>query len=206
MRRALQLSLALAAILIAAAPAGAQRPGRAEIAAEHRARGDALRAAGDRGSAIGWYRDAIAADPGDALSYERLGRIYLERGALDDARAAFEAGAARRPDHAPLWLGLAEVLEAMGTPDDAARALRELTRRAPDDPEAWRARAALAMRRGAWSEAMGAYRRIASMSEVADAVRSEAERTLIALRFLVGTSDPVRRCDDESAVRRALCR
>lgn len=188
------------------ARAEAQRPGRAEIAAEHRARGDALRAAGDRGSAIGWYRDAISADPSDALSYERLGRVYLERGAFDDARAAFEAGVARRPDHAALWLGLAEVLEAMGAPDDAARAMRELTRRAPEDPDAWRARAALAMRRGAWSEALAVYRRIALLPGASEELREEAARSLVALRFLVGTSDPVRRCDEDSEVRRALCR
>lgn len=190
-----------ALFLIAIAPARIEaqrdmRASREEIAAQHRAQGDSLRAAGDRGSAIGWYRDAIAADPDDALSYERLGRVFLERDALGDARSAFEAGVTRRPDHGPLWVGLAETLERMGAMDEAARALRELTRRTPDELDAWRARAALAMRRGAWSEALACYRRIGD---------EEAQRNVIALRFLVGTNDPVRRCDARSEVRRALC-
>ena len=126
-------------------------------AAELRARGDAYLAAGDRGSAIGWYRDALSVDPSDGASYAALGRIYLDRGALADARAAFEAGVRRAPDHPPVWLGpRRDAGTAWDRGDDAADAMRELTRRRPRDAVAWRARAELARRRwGAWSEALG---------------------------------------------------
>lgn len=183
---------------------------RAERVAELRARGDAYLAAGDRGSAIGYYRDALAIDPSDGPSYAALGRIHLDRGALADARASFEAGVRRAPEHPPLWLGLSETLERMGSPGDAAVALRELVQRTPRDPAAWRARAELARRRGAWSEALGSYRAILALREegatVEDATLEEAERSVVALRFLVGTLDPVRRAGSASPVRRALAR
>ena len=44
------------------------------------------------------------------------------------------------------------------------------------------------------------------VGDLDDALRAELEANLIALRVLVGSSDPVRRCDEDSAVRRALCR
>ena len=194
---------------VARAQPGATHATRASRATELRARGDAHLAAGDRGSAIGWYRDALAIDPGDGASYAALGRIYLDRGSLGDARAAFEAGVQRAPDHAPVWLGLAETLERMGSAGDAAAALRGLSRRLPRDAAVWRARAELARRRGAWSEALGAYRAIVALAaegaEVDPAVLADAERSVVALRFLVGTLDPVRR-ESASAVRRALAR
>lgn len=219
MWRALTSALGLALVLatatgsIGAHRAAAQLRDRAARAAELRAHGDALRAAGDRGSAIGWYRDAISADPSDARSYERLGRIYLERGALGDARQVLEAGAARCPDDVALWLALSDALARMGSAEEAARALRSLTERAPRAPEAWIARAEAARARGAWSEALGAYRALIALAgdgvEIDPARVEEARRATIALGVLVGSADPVHRgCEgarqSDGAVRRAL--
>lgn len=206
-----RLALVLLAVISTATPASAQGDpgGRAARAAQLRARGDAHVAAGDRGSAVGWYRDAISADPTDALAYERLGRIYLERGSFGDARAVLEAGAARRPDHPGLARALADLLERMGATADAARVLREMARRAPDDGELQIARAELAQRRGAWSEALDAYRAVVAMraagAPIAPEAAADAERHVVALRLLVGGADPVRGgCERASSVRRAL--
>jgi tetratricopeptide (TPR) repeat protein len=209
---ALSSTLALCSMSALAPVASAQAPlRRVDRAAELRAQGDAHLAAGDRGSAIGWYRDALSADPSDARSYAALGRIYLDRGSLDDARAVLEAGASRAPDHAPLWLMLSEVLERIGAGEEAAQALRVLVRRQPTDPTAHRARAELARRRGAWSEALTAYRAIAALAEGATEVDPElvaqARDDIAALGVLVATLDPVRRgCETGSPLRRALAR
>jgi tetratricopeptide (TPR) repeat protein len=194
-------ALFLAALAAVPERAEAQRD-RAEAL---RAQGDAHLAAGDRGSAIGYYRDAITAFPADGPSYAALGRIYLDRGALADARTAFEAGVAHAPDHSPLHLGLAEVLDRMGAPDQAALVLRDLARRTPRDATVHAARADLARRRGAFGEALSAYRAILALEGDAPAdLAADARRNASALRFLVGTLDPVTRCPAASAVRRAL--
>lgn len=195
------------ASLLAAGAAAQHGFDRAARARQLRARGDARLAAADRGSAIGWYRDALDADPSDGPSYEALGRIYLERGALDDARAVLEAGVRNAPDHTPIWRVLAEVLERGGALDEAARVLRELVRRTPRDSAAWRARAELARRRGAFSEALACYRAILALADdgvsMDPSLLEEASRSARALALLVGTLDPVRRARS-SSVRRAI--
>lgn len=170
--------------------------------------GRAYLAAGDRGSAIGYFRDALGADPNHAEAYVALAEAYEGRGALQEARRVFQAGLARRADHMPLWEGLTRVLAALGHPEEAARAARELTQRDPHRVAGWLLRARLATARGAWSEALTAYRRVVALAEdeglVEDASRREA-----ALRLLAAPMDPVsapRVCTEASPVRRALAR
>lgn len=209
--RVLVVGFLVAAGLFATAGAAlAQGSGREARAARLRAMGQAFRAAGDPGSATGYFRDAIRVHPDDPEAYVALGQIYLERGSASDALEVLSAGIRRRPDHGPLWRGLATVLEERGALGDAAEALRQLAQRAPDDPAAHVARAELARRRGAWSEALGAYRRVVDLAASGTAVEpemvAEARRYVAALAILVGGVDPVRgaACDDPSAVRRAL--
>lgn len=168
---------------------------------------EALLAAGDRGSAIGYFRDAIAADPLAARAYEGLGNAYSARGSLHEARAVFEAGLARIPEHPPLWLALARTLLSLGAEAEASRALRAYLERAPSDVEAQRLRADLARRRGAWSEALAVYRMFLG-SRLDPETSEEARRYEAALRVLARPLDPVsapRACSG-SDVRRALAR
>jgi tetratricopeptide (TPR) repeat protein len=168
---------------------------------------EAYLAAGDRGSAIGHFRDAIAADPFAGRAYEGLAGAYLARGSLEEARATYEAGIVRAPEHAPLWLGLTRTLLALGADRDASRALREYLGRAPGDRDALMLQAELARRRGAWSEALTTYRVLLTL-ELDDAQRTEARRYEAALRLLAQPLDPVssaRACAG-SDVRRALAR
>jgi tetratricopeptide (TPR) repeat protein len=173
--------------------------------------GDAFLAAGDRGSAIAYYRDAVEADPRAVEGYERLGDAYHARGSYDDARAAYETALSRHPEHASLWLGLARTLVDSDRPDDAAAAVRSLLLHHPDDPDGLAMRAELAFRRGAWSEALTAYRTLLAASErlSLDPARvEEARRYESALRVLARPIDPVSapRACDASPLRRALAR
>jgi len=97
----------------------------------------------------------------------------------------------------------------MDRPDDAARALRSLLARRPDHAEAMRLRAELARERGAWSEALTAYRALLSSDvDLSDEERAELRRYESALRVLARPLDPVsaaRACSG-SALRRALGR
>lgn len=211
---------ALALVLLAlsglwAAPAAAQPRERAGAARAARlvARGESFLEAGDRGSAIGYFREAISADPSAGRAYLRLGQAYRGRGSLRDARAVLEAGLVRDPDDAALWLALARTLREDGAPEDAARAIRSLLARAPDHAEGLRMRAELARERGAWSEALTAYRRLLARAEaigLTDEEVTEARRYEEALRLLARPLDPIasdRSCaEGSSAIRRALAR
>ena len=172
-------------------------------------RGEAFLAAGDRGSAIGYFRDAIQANPMSARAYLALGEAYRARGSLRDARTVFEAGLARRADDAPLWLALARTLILLDEPAEAALAVRSLLARDPDQAEALRLRARLARERGAWSEALTAYRALlAAHVDLSADERAEARRYERALRLLARPMDPVsasRSCRG-SPLRRALAR
>jgi tetratricopeptide (TPR) repeat protein len=167
---------------------------------------EALVTAGDRGSAVGYFRDAIAADPASERAYSGLADVYRARGALGEARAIYEAGLGQVPNSPRLRLGLARVMLDQGAERDALRALRA-SGAGPGsrDLELLRMHADLARRLGAWSEALALYRAIVALypEEADDAPRFEA-----ALRLLAAPMDPVaagRACRG-SEVRRALAR
>ncbi|MGF1467264.1 MAG: tetratricopeptide repeat protein [Sandaracinaceae bacterium] len=196
-------------LLVAEVPAASAQPSRSPRAERLLSLGRAYLEAGDRGSAIAYFRDALRASPDHAEAYAALGAAYEGRGDYDEARRVFQAGLARRPDHVPLWAGLTRVLVALGSPAEAARAARELSRRDPGSVAAWRLRGDLARSRGAWNEALTCYRRIVQLGRegrAEEAVAAEAARYEAALRLLAGPVDPVsapRACRG-SHVRRAL--
>ena len=200
------------AILLAASTAAAQGTGRDARSSRLRAMGQAYLAAGDPGSAIGYFRDAIRVNPDDAEAYVALGEIYAGRGSVSDALEAYSAGIRRRPDHPGLWRGLARALERRGMLADAAEALRMLVERTPDAPESHAMRGELARRRGAWPEALASYRAVIDLgaggATVEPELLADARRYVAALRVLVAENDPVRAvsCEDASEVRSALAR
>jgi tetratricopeptide (TPR) repeat protein len=169
-----------------AAPARAQQR---ESAERYRQMGDAYVAAGDRGTAIGWYRDAIAADPSDPRAYDSLARVYLSREQPSEARAVYEAGLQRVRQGDALYEGLALTLERLSLLDAATEVLRRWTELVPGSVEAHRGRARLAERRGRFAEALNAWRRVLFLSR--DDV--EAGPRVRALPRLVGTLDPAAR-------------
>ncbi len=202
-----QLLIALSLACIAPAAHAQDRP-LAPRAARLVSLGERYLEAGDRGSAIAYFRDAISADPFAARAYADLGAIYVARGSLSEARQVYEAGLARMPADATLWLGLARTLDAEGRATEAAQAIRSLLARDPTNVEALTMRADLARRRGAWSEALTAYRALLARGDLDEASAAEARRYEAALRLLARPLDPVsapRACGG-SEVRRALAR
>jgi len=218
-----RIALAISAVVVALWASGgalAQQPRSTSPAARHaraaelRRLGEAYIAAGDRSSALAYFREAITVDPDDAAAYVALGDVYLARGSTRDALEVYSAGLRRRPDDVPLWRAKADALVALSAFGEAARALRECIARAPDDPECTLASAQVARRRGAWSEALAAYRALLDASarhagDIPPASITEARHFVPALSVLVGRTDPVRgvQCAPaRSSVRRALAR
>jgi tetratricopeptide (TPR) repeat protein len=205
-------SLGLIALLIVCAPHPALAQPRTHELSPRVLRlislGEAYLASGDRGSAIGYFREALVADPLAARAYEALGEAYRARGSFEDARAVYETGLGRMPDHAGLWIGLARSLDAQGRAIEAAQALRSLLARDPHHVEGLSLRGELARRRGAWTEALGAYRALLSIDGLDEAARADARRYEAALRLLAEPIDPVSapRVCSGSPVRRALGR
>lgn len=198
-----------AALFFVTSSAALAQPSPSNRAARLIALGEAHLAAGDRGSAIAYFRDAIAADPRAVRAYEGLGECYRTRGSYDDARRAYEAGLSRVPDAASLWLGLAQTFEAQGALDRAAAALRTLSAHHPDHLEALLLRAELARRRGAWSEALAVHRALLERADaLSPAVVRQLSRYEAALRLLARPLDPVSapRACTMSALRKALAR
>jgi len=205
-RRALRLAIALVVLALglfaARRPQAFAQPGvEADRARRQRAQGlveEGLQheRAGDLGSAIGYYREAVAAWPGGIVAYAQLGEGYLARGDDQDALAAFDAGLARHPDALRLLLGRAKALEDLRRLDEAAEALRRATRRTRDSTDAWRERARLAQRRGAWLEALFAWRALLDVADAAgptasqEPARAEARTAIPALRRLTRGMDP----------------
>lgn len=216
--QAISVSVAVALLALSSGPAMAQGgAARADRAERLRAMGRAWLAAGDLGSAAGYFRDAIRVHPTDPASYVRLGEIYLERDDPAEAIEVLEAGLEQRPGHAAIVRHLAEALERSGDRQAAAEALRDLLERRPGDVRAHLARARLARERGAWSEALASYRALIDLAArggpVPQDVLAKAREDAAGLRVLVGGVDPARggRCDagaadDDAptAVRRAL--
>ncbi len=212
------LFLAVAMVVAIASTTQAQNAdpaARQARAAQLRARGEAYMQSGDPGSAIGYFRDALAINPNDGRSYLALARIYEARGSTRDALEVLSVGLRHAPEDAALWGVVADVLISVGELDEAAQALREQTNRTPDDVEAYRRRAALAKQRGAWTEALASYRRVIDLvtcgnSSVDASVVDEARALVAGLVILAGGTDPVHApasgCENPSAVRRALAR
>jgi len=203
--RALILAL-LSAVLCAAPLAAEAQDGRARRAAEKVRMGRALVGAGNPGSAVAYFREAIQIDPHLEAAYVGLGELYRGQGRDSDALETVRAGLRRRPRSVPLALLMAATL-GPSDPSEAMAILRRVAEAEPESVPVQRALGALARERGAFAEALAAYRAVARLTagDPAQAeVLAEARRFVAALRLLVGDVDPVGRCED-TEVRRALC-
>jgi len=202
--RLLASSLLVASSLSAVATASAQG-GRARRAAEKTRIGDALVRANDLGSAVAYFREAIQIDPRFERAYVALGELYRAQGRDSDALEVVRAGLRRRPRSTALALLFVAIVRS-SDPLEAARVLRDAARADPGSLSVWRALGGLARERGAFAEALAAYRAVLRLTVDApeSEARAEAARFVRALRVLVVDVDPVSRCED-TEVRRALC-
>lgn len=201
----LALGLLVGLLGALASPVEAQ-DGRARRAAEKTQMGIALVRANNPGSAVAYFREAIQIDPSFERAYVGLGELYRAQGRHSDALEVVRAGLRRRPRSVPLSLVLAAIVQP-SDPAEAARVLREAARADPSSVAVQRALGELARDRGAFAEAIAAYRAVARLTEgdpaQADA-HAEARRYVAALRLLVRDVDPPSRCVG-TEVRQALC-
>lgn len=178
-------------------------------------RGDAHRKVGDTLSALAFYRDAIAIAPRRSEGYAALGALHLKLGEPLRALEVYEAGVRNAGRGEALWLGYAEVLEAVQQPARALAALRRYLELEPSSERGLRALAEAAARRGAFVEALATRRALLDLFTKANAHGERAQEVLVeraqvrALERVVGGAERVRGhtvCADPSAggVARAL--
>ncbi|MGE5161619.1 MAG: tetratricopeptide repeat protein [Betaproteobacteria bacterium] len=84
--------------------------------------------------AYAWAREAVRADPWFLAAQNTLGVVYLRRGALARAGAAFERVLATDPKHTRALANLAEVASRAGRDDEAARLRARLAQLEPEPP------------------------------------------------------------------------
>jgi tetratricopeptide (TPR) repeat protein len=101
---------------------------------------------GDPKQAIGFYRQALASQPGHASAALNLARLLRDDPA--EAEGVLRAALRERPADPGLSNGLAAVLRAGGKLDAAAALVRQVLERHPRDAEAYRNLAAIEADRG----------------------------------------------------------
>jgi len=84
--------------------------------------------------AYAWAREAVRADPWFLAAQNTLGVVYLRRGALAQAGAAFEHVLAADPKHTRALANQAEVASRSGRDDEAARLRARLAQLEPEPP------------------------------------------------------------------------
>ena len=130
-------------------------------AAERRPRASAAFAAyragnGTQAEAIG--RAILAHDPSDAGAHYVCGLVAADRGALDEARAAFERAAALAPDKASLRITLGNLALRQGDDAAAERAFRRALTLAPGSVAAHTNLGAACKQQGRLDEAVSSFR------------------------------------------------
>jgi Tfp pilus assembly protein PilF len=87
-------------------------------------------------AATGELEASLASRPDDHASHYNLGNIFLQRGAVDRAIAAFDEAIRLRPDVIPPYVNVALAYNLAGRNRDAEARLREALRRQPGNAAA----------------------------------------------------------------------
>ena len=130
-------------------------------AAERRPRASAAFAAyraGDGAQAEAIGHAILAHDPRDAGAHYVCGLVAADRGALDEARDAFERAAALAPDKASLQISLGNLALRQGDDAAAERAFRAALTLAPGSAAAHTNLGAALKRQGRLADAVASYR------------------------------------------------
>ncbi|MDP2808957.1 MAG: tetratricopeptide repeat protein [Rhodocyclaceae bacterium] len=92
--------------------------------------------AGQRASAAGLYRQALAAEPGNADALHGLGIVAWQEGRLDEARSCLNQAVALRLDNAGYWSILGDIERMAGDFAAAENCLRRALALQPDSSQA----------------------------------------------------------------------
>lgn len=99
--------------------------------------GMAIAEQGRDDEALGFYREAIAFDPGHAIARNNLGNSLKACGQPVEALRAYSEAIAIQPDYADAYNNMGLVLEALDRPDDAQAAYAQALAIKPDHAAAW---------------------------------------------------------------------
>jgi tetratricopeptide (TPR) repeat protein len=99
---------------------------RTATARDYARAGRASRALGQFQEANGYYREAIALSPSDAVVDTEWGELFLEKHQWGEAAKSFQAALKNRPDYPPAHLGLARALVEENPPAAERAAQRAL--------------------------------------------------------------------------------
>jgi predicted O-linked N-acetylglucosamine transferase (SPINDLY family) len=109
--------------------------------------------------AIDFIGRAIAIDAKVAAYHSDLGKVLLDRGRLDEARASLHRALDLKPDLLDAHNTLGVTLDRQGRPDEAAECYRRAMRIYPDSPLLHVNLGKVLKERGRLDEAVGCYRR-----------------------------------------------
>ncbi|MCE3230712.1 MAG: hypothetical protein K0R76_666 [Alphaproteobacteria bacterium] len=134
--------------------------------------GDRVQAAGDPSSAISVYRSALDKNPTHKLPlYLKLGEAYMNAGRIDDAKKVYEEALPfDENDEAKKQLG--RLYLSTGQPDAAISIFDEIILRHKDDVKALNGLGVAYDLKGEHQQAQGYYRRVLSINEENDQIKS----------------------------------
>lgn len=122
--------------------------------------GTLLRAAGRHDEAVALLREAVGADPDNAVAHANLGVALLERSDMGDAAEAFaliERAAALDPSSADIAYNLGNAAHALGRHEDALAHYRRAIELQPDHADAYNNLGNVLKQRGAFDAAAQAF-------------------------------------------------
>ncbi|MBI5899202.1 MAG: tetratricopeptide repeat protein [Rhodocyclales bacterium] len=113
---------------------------------------------GDRPTAEGAYRRALAVRPDLAEAWNNLGNLLASSRSYDDAEAAYRKAIEIRPGYGRAHLNLGLLFVDLGRHEDAATAFQAAIDLQPDSPDAHGNLAAVMLKLGRFTEAVSACR------------------------------------------------
>ena len=126
--------------------------------------GNAMKAQGRIELAVGYYRDAIRADPRYQLPRYNLGLALQERGRLAEAAHEYRQALDIYPDSGDVLNNLGVVLIEIGQFAEAEARLAAAARLAPDDPKPYNNMGILRLRQKRVEEAAARFAKAVSLS------------------------------------------
>lgn len=142
-------------------PAEALEPAAAAASAA----GFAAFQAGDYGTALARFQEAIARNPHDADALNNAGQVLVELNRAPEAVTYLERASVARPSEAGIRFNLAVALARSGNPERAATAYRDVLAEKPDDLRAHHNLGLVLRQLGRDEEAAAAFQRATTLDQ-----------------------------------------
>ena len=133
----------------------------ADVSVRHVIAGKAAEGLGRRDEAMGRYKKAISADPGNANAHAAMGCLFARERRDEDALAEYDKAVKIEPAYANAHMGRGSVLLRLGRPADALASYRRAAEADPSHAEAHVAAGRIHESQGRPADALASYRRAA---------------------------------------------